>query len=593
MRSFRSKLFFVYSMTLITLTLSVSFPMYFYFKNSIKESSITSVEQLAGSTASNLSSQLNMFSNMTFQFYNSYDINRSTMADYLTLMRDVDDTQIALQARKSVNNFMMIATNTYKSIDQLNLYTANGELFFNRADGVSTRIRQVNADANEADATKGGVILTSKGTSSSFTLMRKLQWRSIDLGYLEAILRPNTLIDRDKSNAIKGASIVILDHGRVIYTSEGSIDEATKTIESLTQLATSKKEYATIQENSLLAVKQITEDANFMVVTIVPEKELFAPLRVFRNAMTLVVILLIVFSVAFYYLLAKLLTRPITSLKHVMDGVTMDDEQELHIENKYKMNEIESLRRSFQKMNARLKKSADDKLHFQTLQLKSHFQTLQAQINPHFLFNMLGVITIMADKKDSASVADTSRKLSEFMRYAISAESSLARLQQEINFTENYLKLMKTRYMHRLDYELDIPTEMGDLLFPKLTIQPIVENCIQHGLHEGIQQVCISVRGKVTLDRWEIVIVDNGTGFSEEALIQLNQRIQDYMVHLDMNEIEQSQFLVLGGMGLISTLARLKLTGKGNFTYSIGNHDDGGAVVSLRGLFISQQEELK
>lgn len=566
--------------------------MYFYFKNNIQQSIVTSVEQLSGSTASNLSSQLNMFNNMTFQLYNSYDNSRSTLAEYLRIQRDMDNTNVALQARKSIDNFMMISTNVYKSIDHLNLYTVNGVLFSKFEAESSIRISQTHETSSEADAAKGGAILTSKGSPPTFSLMRKLQWGMFDLGYLEAVLKPNTLIDFEKSNAIAGSSIYIVHQGKVIYTSKGTLDEANKTIDHLGQLTARNSDTNTIQVNGLLAATQRTEIPAFSVVTLVPEKQLFTPLRVFRNVMILAVILLIVISVAFYYLLAKLLTRPITSLKHVMDGVTIDDEQELLIENKYKMNEIESLRRSFQKMNTRLKQSMDEKLHFRTLQLQSHFQTLQAQINPHFLFNMLSVITIMADKKDSSSVAEISRKLSQFMRYAISTDSPTAPLQREIIFTENYLNLMKSRYMHRLDYNLDIPADMIELSFPKLTIQPIVENCIHHGLHEEIQQLCITIKGRVIFDRWEIEIRDNGKGFSEEMLRQLNHRIQDYMDHLEIHHTEPSQSLVLGGMGLISTLARLKLLYKNNFFYSIGNHSEGGAYVAFQGLLTTQQEEI-
>ncbi|MFX3631684.1 MAG: sensor histidine kinase [Candidatus Pristimantibacillus sp.] len=591
MRSFRIKLFVVYSLTLITLTLSFSIPMYFYFKNNIQQNIVTSVEQLSGSTASNLSSQLNMFNNMTFQLYNSYDNTRSTLANYLLLERDVDDTDVTLKVRKSIDNFMMIANNTYKSIDELHLYTASGELFSKKGNESITRVSQINNNAYLADAADGAAIVTSQGSPSDFAISRKLQWGLFDIGYLEAMLKPNTLIDFDKLSVIKGANLFVIHQGQVIYASAGTTDEANETLSGLDRLTSSETAQLTIQEDGLLAVKQLTEDPAFMVLTIVPEKQLFKPLRVFRVVLFLSIILLIIFSVAFYYWLAKILTRPITSLKHVMDGIKIDDEHELQIENKYKMDEIESLRRSFQKMNDRLKKSMDDKVHFQTLQLQSHFQTLQSQINPHFLFNMLSVITIMADKKDSAAVAEVSRKLSQFMRYSISTDSSMAQLEQEIMFTDNYLNLMKSRYMHRLHYTIDIPDELLELSFPKLTIQPIVENCIHHGLHEDMQQLRISVKGIVTFDRWEIIISDNGRGFSEGTLFQLNQRIEEYMIHLQSDYTKSPQSLTLGGMGLISTLARLNLVGK--VSYSIENHADGGAQVSLQGVISATQEAIR
>jgi len=593
MRSFRTKLFLVYSLTLITLMLTISFPMYFYFKNSIQNNIVTSVEQLTGSAASNLSSQLNMFNNMTFQLYNSYDNTRSTLADYLKIKSEAANTNVDLRARKSIGNFMLVSSNAYKSIARLNLYTANGELFAKEAESELVRIAgSRNAFANEADSAKGGVILIGSGNPSAFSLMRKLQWGLFELGYLEAVLKPNAIIDFERTKDIRGAGIFILHQDRVVYSSAGSNEEAAATLAALEGLASGQEAQLTVQSRDLFAVKRTTEFPEFSIVSVVPEKQLFAPLRVFRNVMILGVLLLIAFSVAFYYLLAKVLSRPITSLKQAMDGVKLEDSaHDLHIENKYKMNEVESLRRSFQKMNDRIQRSMEEKVQFRTLQLQSHFQTLQAQINPHFLFNMLSVITIMADKKDSASVADISRKLSRFMRYAVSTESPKASFRAEMDFTENYLNLMKSRYMHRLDYSIEVPPEMLAIDLPKLTVQPIVENCLQHGLGNEIKQLRIEIVGTMALDRWELEIRDNGKGFSEEALGLLHRRIDEYMDRLQANRLEAPGALRLGGMGLISALARLKLVDRTGFSYSIGNRPGGGAIVTFRGNASGLQEE--
>ncbi|MFC4600874.1 sensor histidine kinase [Cohnella hongkongensis] len=590
MRSFRTKLFLVYSLTLIALMLSVSFPMYFYFKKSIERNIITSVEQLTGSVASNLSSQLNMFDNMSFLLYNSYDQTRSTLADYLMLKREAANTKADLEARKSINNFMLISINAYKSIDRLNLYTADGELFSKQAAFTPSAVPGGFSDFyDEADEAKGGPILLAGGAPPSFSLIRKLQWEGRGLGYLEAVLKPNAIVDQEKAGNMPGASVFILRQGRVVYSSEGSM-----AVESLPESLISDKKNP-LQEQGVFAVKQATDFPAFSVVTAVPEKQLFAPLLIFRNVMILSVLLLIAVSVAFYYFLAKLLSRPITSLKQVMDAVKLDDDQqEVHIENKYRMNEIESLRRSFQKMNDRIKLAMEDKLRFRTLQLQSHFQTLQAQINPHFLFNMLGVIAIMADKEGSGSgsAAVISRKLSRFLRYAVSTDSLSASLREELDFTENYLNLMKFRYLHRLEYRFDVPAEIMELTVPKLTVQPIVENCLQHGFGNDIKRMRIEVLGRLERDRWELEIRDNGRGFPDGSLRELQRTIEDYMNRLQTSQPEAPPALELGGMGLTSALVRLRLSRRAGFSYDVGNAPEGGARVILRGALISRLEEL-
>lgn len=348
-------------------------------------------------------------------------------------------------------------------------------------------------------------------------------------------------------------------------------------------LSTLTENYGASQQNGLYIVSQKTEKQDFTILTTVPEHELFQPLRIFRNSMVATVILIITISVAFYYFITKLITRPISSLKQLMNEVDLESNQELMLENKYRLDEFESLRRAFHRMNRRLKATMDEKVHFQTLQLQSYYQVLQAQINPHFLFNMIGVITILADKKDAASVSAISRKMSEFMRYTVSAANSTANLQDELNFTSNYLNLMKSRYMHRLNFQVDVSEQLYSIIIPKLTIQPIVENSIQYGLHDGLEELYIVITGTVSGNDWEISIVDNGKGFSTEVLASLQSNIDSYMEKITKHDLQEKPVLTLGGMGLVSTLVRLRITWGQQFSYTIDNHPQGGARIKLQG----------
>jgi two-component system sensor histidine kinase YesM len=542
------------------------------------------MEQLTASTATNLSAQITMFNTMTFQFYNSYDFTRSTLASYLVKQQNnPSDSSIEYQTQNSIDNFMMITLSAHYHLEKLNLYTSNGKVYSKHSDLTDTLGRWDKLHKNillkSADDLNGGIVLHSQ-KDNQFSLIRKTHWGESDLGYLEAELKPTTIIDLDKLKAIKGASIVILYEDQVIFSSDGDMPLARRLLSPIDQAESS--DYYT--------VKQSTEDGQFYIGAIIPQKQYDSPLHIFRNVMALTVLFIIMISVAFYYFLAKLLTKPITSLKQAMNQV-VDDEHELQLENKYRLNEIESLRRSFTNMNVRLKHSMDEKMQFQALQLQSHYQTLQAQINPHFLFNMLSVITIMADKKDSAAASVISRKLTQFMSYSISSQSSLATLEQELVFTENYLNLMKARYMHRLDYVLDVSDQLHSIMIPKLTIQPIVENSIQHGLREEIPQLIIQVCGKIVHNQWEIVIRDNGIGFSETALEELTNKIDTYMDRISQNDGTGQPVLTLGGMGLISTLARLKLQWKQHFHYAIENHAEGGAVITLHGTLNHQENQ--
>lgn len=592
MKSFKTKLFLVYSITLIMLTITISFPLYLYFNKQIKENIMTSVEQLAGNSASSVSAQLTMFKSITFQLYNSYDYTRSTLANYLLRKQTAPESTNALQVFKSIDNYMLMMMATYNSIERLNLYLNNGDRYSKHFEYETTHDEWTTIPFKEmADNEQGGIVLSSLD-NGQFSLSRMLQWGNYKIGYLEAVLKPNTLIDSNLLENMEGSSISILNRNQLVFTSHSNQDEVSQML-SMVQLELEKQTgFAEVNKQGIISVRQMTDLEAFSVVTLAKKNSLFAPLIVFRNTMLLAVALIIIFSVAFYYLLAKLLTRPIASLKQAMNEIELDNESELKIENHYKLDEIESLRRSFQKMNTRIKESMDERVHFHTLQLQSHFQKLQAQINPHFLFNMLSVITITADRKQPEAVANISRKLSQFMRYTVSTESAMAQLGDELQFTENYLNLMKARYLHRLQFEIDVPEAMLGISLPKLTIQPIVENCIQHGLRDEIPQLNIKLKGFITNQRSDLVISDNGVGMNVEIQEDVMRRISAYVENIEYHNLAQYPSLQLGGMGLVSSIARLKMKWKQQFSFAISRNEDGGISVTLQGSML-QQEELK
>ncbi|MCQ6560647.1 sensor histidine kinase [Paenibacillus mendelii] len=581
LRSFKTKLFITYSLTLITITLMASIPLYFYLKHNIEKNIVTHVQQLAQNTTSNLNSYISMFDNIAFQFYNSHDNTRTTVAGYMgqLLAQKQQAEGGSHEANLSINNFLMIVSSVYNKFDQINLYSNSG-LTYTKMVG-NTAVRQIiGMDLNfeSADEMKGGVALSSNehgGDHSipALSLTRKLMWYATDLGYIEAVIRPESIIDTVHLQEYSGASLLILHHDQVIYNSTGATEAVSKS-------------------SNAYRVNDKTYRGDFTVLLQIPKDQLFKPLQMFRLVMSGIVFFVILFSVLCFYLLARSLTQPLSALKIAMDNARIDDDGTLPITNKYKMNEIESLKRSFHKMNTRLKDSIDDKLHFRTLQLRSHFQTLQAQINPHFLFNMLSVMTILSDRKDAAAVSSISRKLSLYLRYAISSESEMTALSHELAFTDSYLELMKSRHLHRLNYTIQVQDEMMNLQVPKLSLQPLVENCIQHGLTDDIDQIHIQLSGYMQGEQWTIEICDDGAGFQGDTLSQIHRRVEDYIHRLQDENDAEPLSLSIGGMGLVSTLARLKLLWKSHMTYEISNLESRGTRIAISVTMVKEGETI-
>lgn len=151
-------------------------------------------------------------------------------------------------------------------------------------------------------------------------------------------------------------------------------------------------------------------------------------------------------------------------------------------------------------------------------------QALQAQINPHFLYNTLDSIswTIQSGQREVATGLVTS--LADFFRVSLSGGRDLVSLAEELKHVQSYLQIQKVRYQNCLDYLLDLPEEFYQVEIPKLTLQPLIENAIYHGIKpkiEGNGLICLS-GSQLNPTTFRLTITDNGVGISATALATLN-----------------------------------------------------------------------
>jgi two-component system sensor histidine kinase YesM len=175
---------------------------------------------------------------------------------------------------------------------------------------------------------------------------------------------------------------------------------------------------------------------------------------------------------------------------------------------------------------------------------------LESQINPHFLYNTLESIRGQAIVSGSVDIAKTTEALAVFFRYSISQKRNIVTLQDEINNIKNYFLIQKYRFDDRFQLEiLTDDNDISDYVLPKLTLQPIVENAIFHGLEtkEGSGTVKIAIT--TTVKRLLITVSDNGLGMTSEILDCVNQKLRDDTFPSEENS----------GIALVNVNRRIKL----------------------------------
>lgn len=257
--------------------------------------------------------------------------------------------------------------------------------------------------------------------------------------------------------------------------------------------------------------------------------------------------------------------RPIVSLSWRIKEINAPDEQ-IDIVDETAIDEIKELESSFENMLERVNASLIQ-------EKKAYSLALQAQMNPHFLYNSLAVIGAAGAESGCESVSDMCIELSDMLRYVTAYEKVTVPLKDEITHTQNYLSLMKSRYEDYFNYAIDVDEELLNMAVPKLFIQPLAENCFMHGFRDAPPPWYISIKMTGTPRHWELVIKDNGVGMTEERIKEITERIENAAADRSLSGI--------GGLGIVNTIVRLKMTHSKRLSYSMYNDNGMGIRIVM------------
>ncbi len=182
---------------------------------------------------------------------------------------------------------------------------------------------------------------------------------------------------------------------------------------------------------------------------------------------------------------------------------------------------------------------------------KAELRTLQAQINPHFLYNTLDAIVWKAEAGDQEEVIALTRSLSDFFRISLSSGADWIPISQEKKHIAGYLNIQKTRYHDILNYEIDIPDEIGGYYMLKLLLQPLIENALYHGIKNNRGGGMIRVTGEKQEEELLFTVSDTGKGMTPETL----EKVRASMRESTPPTLSAGN----GGFGLINVNLRLRL----------------------------------
>ncbi len=174
----------------------------------------------------------------------------------------------------------------------------------------------------------------------------------------------------------------------------------------------------------------------------------------------------------------------------------------------------------------RQKAETEKKYMSKVLTKQMQYQTLQSQINPHFLYNTLDSIRGEALMEGNDSIAAMTERLSRFFRYCISNKGNIATIRDEINNIADYFYIQEYRFGDKFHLKTEVEEDCYNYKIPQMTLQPIVENAIYHGLERKKDGGTVSIQVFETDKNVKILVSDNGVGMDEETLEQINKRLR-------------------------------------------------------------------
>jgi len=307
-----------------------------------------------------------------------------------------------------------------------------------------------------------------------------------------------------------------------------------------------------------------------------PSAGLAASLLQYAIPIALAALTAIVCSLGASYFISRRVTVPIKALHAEIEALDLGNlgEPAEHA-HRSDLGEIDELRLAFRDMRSKLNASIREAVALRAHEKEAQLVALQSQLNPHFLHNMLQTIGIMAEEGSRAAIHDLILNMARVLRYVSSTEGTTATLGTEIEYAESYLAAMRARFGGSLEYVIDIPRAMREIVVPRLILQPFIENCFKYGTSTR-PPWRIELRGGCADGRWMIEILDNGPGFENGTLERIREKLADRK-----RAVDGLSSMSISGMGIFNSYARLRLAFGQGTMFQITNRPEGGARIAM------------
>lgn len=258
---------------------------------------------------------------------------------------------------------------------------------------------------------------------------------------------------------------------------------------------------------------------NFGAYSLMPQEMFYENQKVLASNLILILVVMCTVAMVVTYFVSKTLTRPLENMTATAKKIKAGDTK-LRMK-VFKEDEIGILGQNFNEMLDTMEDLISREYRTKLLLNRAEYNALQAQINPHFLYNTLDTMGSIAEMQECRQVSALCQSLSNIFRYSLDMKHPFSTVAKEMAHLKNYIYVMDVRMRDHIQYQFDIEEEVLKAEIPRLSIQPIVENAINHGLRNSRKEKKVRICAKAVGELVEITVEDNGVGMPEEKIKSL------------------------------------------------------------------------
>lgn len=374
----------------------------------------------------------------------------------------------------------------------------------------------------------------------------------------------------------KDSIFMINEDGRVISHSDKELIGSTIfTAETIKRLYRSEQGIERMDGDNTFIIHKTMHATNWKIISKVSAKDITGRNTAFNHASgyITVALTLVVFMLAVFLILAFLAEGVTKRIRHLVGIMKKEGIESINEEIASKEGDIYKLEKSVDSMIKTVKNLMEESYQVKMQEREAQLKALQAQINPHFLYNTLDTINWMAIKRNAEDISFMLDTLARYFRLSLNKGKDIVSVSDELTLARVYLDIQKRRFIDKFTTEFIVDEEVNGYYMPKLSLQPIVENALIHGIQKKTDRKgIITIEARKLQEDIVIVVSDDGAGMDADKVEQL---LSGSPEEIQTNSRGSSY-------GLYNVNERLKLFSGGRCRIGITSEKGHGTRVEIR-----------